>query len=117
MSSLSPYQSPVTTGESAIQTELPSKAKLWMRAIWASVAMIIVPPMLGLVGTVIGMVGAFGELKNSGGADPKALAGDISVALLTTFYGLIFSIVGLILLIVSFVRYRSCRTKTQSITR
>lgn len=49
-------------------------------------------PMLGLLGTVIGMVSAFATLKVSGGADPGQLAGDISVALLTTLWGLINAI-------------------------
>ncbi len=49
-------------------------------------------PMLGLFGTVLGMVGAFGTLKFSGAADPAQLAGDISVALLTTLWGLINAI-------------------------
>jgi biopolymer transport protein ExbB len=45
-------------------------------------------PMLGLTGTVIGMVGAFGVLAETGSADPAMLAGQISVALLTTLWGL-----------------------------
>ncbi len=45
-------------------------------------------PMLGLLGTIIGMIGAFGTLGVTGSADPSMLAGDISVALLTTFWGL-----------------------------
>ncbi|MFZ9937474.1 MAG: MotA/TolQ/ExbB proton channel family protein [Luteolibacter sp.] len=49
-------------------------------------------PMLGLLGTVIGMVSAFSTLQVSGGADPSQLAGDISVALLTTLWGLINAI-------------------------
>ena len=49
-------------------------------------------PMLGLLGTVIGMVSAFATLQTSGGADPGQLAGDISVALLTTLWGLINAI-------------------------
>ncbi len=49
-------------------------------------------PMLGLLGTVIGMVSAFGTLKMAGGADPQQLAGDISVALLTTLWGLMNAI-------------------------
>ena len=54
-------------------------------------------PMLGLLGTVVGMVGAFGVLSQSGGAEPAALAGDISVALLTTLGGLIVAIPALAL--------------------
>jgi biopolymer transport protein ExbB len=49
-------------------------------------------PMLGLLGTVIGMVSAFGTLQVTGSADPAQLAGDISVALLTTLWGLINAI-------------------------
>ncbi len=52
-----------------------------------------VSPMLGLFGTVQGMVGAFATLANTGKADPTQLAGDISVALLTTFWGLINAII------------------------
>ncbi len=49
-------------------------------------------PMLGLLGTVAGMIGAFGTLETSKGADPSALAGDISIALFTTAGGLIIAI-------------------------
>ena len=53
-------------------------------------------PMLGLLGTVIGMVGAFGKLGITGQANPAELAGDISVALLTTMWGLITAIPSLL---------------------
>ncbi|MCB1280103.1 MAG: MotA/TolQ/ExbB proton channel family protein [Salinibacterium sp.] len=57
-------------------------------AVIASVA-----PMLGLLGTTIGMVGAFDTLRAGGGvARPDQLAGDISVALITTVLGLIVAI-------------------------
>ena len=49
-------------------------------------------PMLGLLGTVAGMIGAFSTLKTQKGADPSALAGDISTALFTTAGGLIIAI-------------------------
>lgn len=52
-----------------------------------------ISPMLGLFGTVQGMVGAFGTLATAGQADPTQLAGDISVALLTTFWGLINAVI------------------------
>ncbi|MCE7970442.1 MAG: MotA/TolQ/ExbB proton channel family protein [Leptolyngbya sp. PLA2] len=52
-----------------------------------------VAPMLGLLGTVVGMVGAFDTLSTSEGvARPDELAGDISVALITTVMGLIVAI-------------------------
>lgn len=53
-------------------------------------------PMLGLLGTVMGMVGAFSTLETQGAGDPSELAGDISVALLTTMWGLITAIPSLL---------------------
>ena len=53
-------------------------------------------PMLGLLGTVIGMVSAFSTLGQTGQADPAQLAGDISVALLTTMWGLMTAIPALL---------------------
>jgi biopolymer transport protein ExbB len=41
------------------------------------------------------MVEAFAVLAETGQADPTTLAGSISVALLTTFWGLIISLIGL----------------------
>ena len=51
-------------------------------------------PMLGLLGTVIGMIEAFGRLsQSSGAADPAQLAGGIWTALITTALGLAIAIV------------------------
>lgn len=52
-------------------------------------------PSIGLFGTVQGMVEAFAILSATGQADPTQLAGSISVALLTTFWGLIISIIAM----------------------
>ncbi len=52
-------------------------------------------PSIGLFGTVQGMVEAFAILSATGQADPTQLAGSISVALLTTFWGLIISILAM----------------------
>ncbi len=54
-----------------------------------------IAPSIGLFGTVQGMVEAFAILSATGQADPTQLAGSISVALLTTFWGLIISILAL----------------------
>ena len=53
-----------------------------------------VAPMLGLLGTVVGMVEAFNTLGNSAGgfAKPDELAASISVALITTVLGLVVAI-------------------------
>lgn len=62
---------------------------------WVNVLSLLgqISPMLGLFGTVQGMVMAFGVLAATGQADPAQLAGSISVALLTTFWGLINAII------------------------
>jgi biopolymer transport protein ExbB len=54
-------------------------------------------PMLGLFGTVVGMVGAFEVLSSQKTTNPSQLAGDIQVALLTTFAGLFVAIPALAL--------------------
>jgi biopolymer transport protein ExbB len=51
-----------------------------------------VSPMLGLLGTVSGMIKAFQGLSVDGGADPGAMAANISEALITTAAGLIIAI-------------------------
>jgi len=52
-----------------------------------------IAPMIGLFGTVYGMIRAFDQLQASGGKpDPAALAGGISTAMITTFWGLIVAI-------------------------
>ena len=49
-------------------------------------------PMVGLLGTVVGMMGAFSKLASSENVDPTALADDISLALITTACGLAIAI-------------------------
>ena len=52
-----------------------------------------VSPMIGLFGTVYGMIVAFQAIVVSGGnADPVMLAGGIGTALTTTFWGLVVAI-------------------------
>jgi len=55
-------------------------------------------PLFGLLGTVISMIRAFSTLSQTGHADPNELAGHMSVALLTTMWGLIFSLVGFVMI-------------------
>jgi biopolymer transport protein ExbB len=51
-----------------------------------------VAPLLGLLGTVTGMIIAFGEISASGTGNPGLLAGGIGQALVTTAAGLIVAI-------------------------
>jgi biopolymer transport protein ExbB len=50
-------------------------------------------PMLGFMGTVVGMVGAFDSIQAAGDVSPTLVAGGIKVALLTTLAGLIAAVI------------------------
>jgi biopolymer transport protein ExbB len=54
-------------------------------------------PLLGLLGTVTGMINTFNMITVFGTGDPKTLAGGISEALITTEFGLIVAIPSLLL--------------------
>ena len=51
-----------------------------------------IAPLLGLLGTVVGMVGAFESMSMSGGSNYEQLAANISMALVTTLMGLSLAI-------------------------
>jgi len=55
---------------------------------WISL-MIALAPMLGFMGTVIGMIMAFDAIQIAGDINPSLVAGGIKVALITTVFGLI----------------------------
>ncbi len=59
---------------------------------WISL-FITIAPMLGFMGTVIGMVLAFSDIETSGTVNPTDMASNIKVALLTTLFGLIVAII------------------------
>ncbi|HXF09684.1 MAG TPA: MotA/TolQ/ExbB proton channel family protein, partial [Desulfuromonadaceae bacterium] len=55
-----------------------------------------IAPLLGLVGTIIGMIGVFSGIGQTGLNDAGKLAGGISVILQTTLIGLLIAIPALI---------------------
>ncbi len=59
---------------------------------WISL-FISIAPMLGFMGTVIGMIQAFDNIRQAGNVSPQIVAGGIGVALLTTLFGLIVAVV------------------------
>lgn len=77
----------------AIYREMPRLERLLpFLAVIAGVA-----PMLGLLGTVTGMISTFEVITEHGTGDPKLLSGGISEALITTEFGLIVAIPALLL--------------------
>ncbi len=68
----------------------------------------VISPMIGLLGTVIGMMGAFAVLGQKGIADPRALASSIGEVLLATASGLFIAIP-------AFVAYYVFRNRSQMV--
>lgn len=60
--------------------------------VWLSL-FIAIAPMLGFLGTVVGMIQAFDAIEQAGDISPTLVAGGIKVALLTTAAGLLSGII------------------------
>ena len=71
----------------SVQMGLLEKGLVWL-ALFIALA-----PMLGFMGTVIGMIYAFDTIQQAGDIDPAMVAGGIKVALLTTVFGLVTAII------------------------
>jgi len=86
-----------TRGSNKLRALLVSKfetgllADLEYRLSWVQ-TVVRSAPMLGLLGTVVGMIGAFGKIAGHDRVDPTALAENISLALATTAIGLTIAI-------------------------
>lgn len=71
--------------DEAILKELPSiESGINIIKIFAAIA-----PLLGLLGTVLGMIATFQQITLFGTGDPRLMAGSISMALVTTAQGII----------------------------
>jgi biopolymer transport protein ExbB len=66
------------------------------RSLAAISVLAAVAPLLGLLGTVLGMIRTFAVIALFGTGNAKALAGGVSVALITTQTGLVVAIPGLL---------------------
>jgi len=71
----------------SVQAGLLEKGLSWI-ALFIALA-----PMLGFMGTVIGMISAFDAIEIAGDISPSLVAGGIKVALITTVTGLIVAII------------------------
>ncbi len=71
-------------------------------------------PMLGLLGTVTGMISVFDLMANQGSSDPRLMASGISMATLPTMAGMVAALVGM------FVHARlvkACLSKEQKLEK
>ena len=71
----------------SVQMGLLEKGLVWISLF------IAIAPMLGFMGTVIGIIQAFDTIEQVGDISPAVVAGGIKVALLTTVFGLIVAII------------------------
>jgi biopolymer transport protein ExbB len=71
----------------SVQMGLLEKGTSWISLF------IAIAPMLGFMGTVIGMISAFDAIEVAGDISPSLVAGGIKQALLTTVFGLIVAII------------------------
>ena len=78
--------------EALLQTQSVVRRGVSLPAVVAAVA-----PLLGLLGTVTGMIGTFAVITEHGTGDPRLLSGGISAALLTTQFGLMVAIPALLM--------------------
>ena len=78
--------------EKALEVKYNLERRLSMLGTIATIS-----PLLGLLGTVVGMITAFTGLTESSGANPDLLAAGISQALITTAFGLLLAVPGLVL--------------------
>jgi biopolymer transport protein ExbB len=90
----------------------PLRRHLAMIAALAAIA-----PILGLLGTVLGMVETFNVITLFGTGNANALAGGISVALVTTQTGLVVAIPGLLFASTLFRRARRLETRLDEFTQ
>jgi biopolymer transport protein ExbB len=74
-------------GYGGVQMGLLEKNVSWLSLF------IALAPMLGFMGTVIGMIQAFDQIQSTGVMSPATVAGGIKVALLTTVFGLVVAII------------------------
>ncbi len=71
----------------SVQMGLLEKGLVWISLF------ITIAPMLGFLGTVVGMIVAFDQIEAAGDISPSIVAGGIKVALLTTVFGLIVAMI------------------------
>ena len=110
-----PYTTPATNPDLGIAAsfdlgDAEKNRKLWKRVIWLSLAGVIIPILIGVIGFVVGVSRAMIHLEEGdGSADPSELAGNISTSLLSAFYSSLISVAALIVLIVAMIKFCAIR--------
>src|SRR5258706_6028300 len=80
----------------ALQTRARHEVARFERGLVVLEIIVGIAPLLGLVGTIIGMMTLFGNIGEQGLGDANKLAAGIAVILVTTLWGLIIAIPSLV---------------------
>jgi biopolymer transport protein ExbB len=92
----------------AVQQRAASVTHEMLGALPLLATVAVVTPLLGLLGTVLGMIEVFNALMQQGSGDIGVLAGGIAKALITTAAGLVVAIPALVF-------YRTLQTRIETL--
>lgn len=89
---------PVEHFEREVEESIMFQMRKLDRNLWVLDTAVTLGPLLGLLGTIIGMISSFNILGSSGTGDPMAVSGGIAHALIATAFGLTIALVGVVAL-------------------
>ncbi len=87
------FKSPTAEMEISMKNEGESWVPLLEKRMHVLDTTITIAPLMGLLGTIIGMMGSFKVLTQSGVDDPYSITGGIAEALIATATGLVIALV------------------------
>jgi biopolymer transport protein ExbB len=86
---------PVWWVESRAGDEAQQIEKSMSRGLWVLETIVTAAPLLGLLGTITGMMHAFNLIGNNGLVDPTGVTGGVAQALIATALGLFIAVIAL----------------------
>ena len=87
------FKNPAAEMEIAMKNEGESWVPILEKRVHVLDTIITIAPLMGLLGTIIGMMGSFKVLTQSGVDDPYSITGGIAEALVATATGLVIALV------------------------
>ena len=88
-------QKPVWWVESRAGDEAQLIENALSRGLWVLETIVTAAPLLGLLGTITGMMSAFNLIGNNGLVDPTGVTGGVAQALIATALGLFIAVIAL----------------------
>jgi biopolymer transport protein ExbB len=105
------------SSEERIQIALSEQKLLFEKNLGLLGTMAAVAPLIGLLGTVVGIMRAFGDMARIGSASPSVVAAGVAEALITTAAGLIVAVPAVMLFNHLNRRMNACLTVTENHAR